>query len=75
MMSRRGRLLGMVLALTFSAAGAVSAFPLTPRFTEAEERSGLLERLLDWLASRVPAGLSSFWENEGSQMDPNGQPT
>lgn len=69
------RSLAMVLVLIFGAAGAVSALPLTPRFAEAEERSGLLERLLDWLASRVPAGLSSFWEHEGSQMDPNGQPT
>jgi hypothetical protein len=72
-MSRRMRLLAIVLVLTFGAAGAVSAFPLTPRFAEAEERSSLLERLLDWLASRVPAGQTSVWENEGSQMDPNGQ--
>lgn len=72
-MSRRMRLLAIVLVLTFGAAGAVSAFPLTPRFVEAE-RGGLLDKVLDWLASRVPAGLISVWEKAGSQMDPDGGP-
>ena len=73
-MSRKFRLLAVVLILTLGAAGAVSAFPLTPRPSVAEERGGLLDRVLDWIASRMPAGLSSIWEQAGSQMDPDGDP-
>jgi hypothetical protein len=63
----------MVLVLTFSAAGAVSAFPLTPRLTTAG-RGGLLDKVLEWIASRVPARLIPVWEKAGSQMDPDGDP-
>lgn len=73
-MSRRMRSLAMVLVLTFGAAGAVSALPLSPRFAAGGERGSLLDRVLGWIGSRVPAGLSAIWEGAGSQMDPDGDP-
>ena len=76
-MSRSMRLVCVVLALTLGTAGAASAFPLTPGSAVSEERGDLLDRVLVWLASlATPAEprLSSVWDNEGSQMDPDGQP-
>jgi hypothetical protein len=73
-MSRKIRLIAVVLILTLGAAGAVSAFPLTPR-PVAVERSGLVARVLDWLGSVVTPsrpGLTSMWAEEGSQLDPDG---
>jgi len=67
-MSRKIRCLAAALALALLTAGAAQARPFHPESASP----GFFDALWQWLAGRAP-GLTSAWEKEGSDMDPNGR--
>lgn len=77
-MSRNLRLIALALVFVLGTTTAVQAFPLSPRPGVAEERGDLFGVLLGWLATLLTPsgpGLTPTWEQAGSQMDPNGEPS
>ena len=68
-MSRSIRSIAFALLLVFVSASAAQALPLG----EAPG-SNLVSRVLSWIETLLSPGLTSTWEEEGSQMDPNGAP-
>ena len=68
-MSRKIRCLAAALALALLSAGAAQA-------QSPQSRSGspgFLDTLWQWLAGRYSLSLTTIWEKEGSDMDPNGR--
>ena len=77
-MSRNLRLIAIALIFVLGTTTAVQAFPLSPRPGAAEERGDLLGVLLGWLTTLfTPSGpgVTPTWEQAGSSMAPNGEPT
>lgn len=72
-MSRNVRAIALALLLILVSASAAQAQPLSD-----SSRTNLVDRVLSWIGtlfSPAMPNLTSAWEMEGSQMDPNGQPT
>ena len=77
-MSRNLRLIALALVFVLGTTTAVQAFPLSPRPGVAEERGDLFGVLLGWLTTlftQSGPGVTPIWEQAGSQMDPNGEPS
>jgi len=75
-MSSRTFRLVVVLVLVSTlglTSGAAQALPLSGGYPGS--RVEIFALLRDWLAGGPVAGLVSLLTKEGSQMDPNGQPT
>ena len=68
-MSRNVRSIAFALLLVLISASAAQALPLGEG-----PGSGLLSRMLSWIETLLSPGLTSTWEEAGSQMDPNGEP-
>jgi len=68
-MSRNVRSIAFALLLVLVSASAAQALPLG----EASG-SSLASRMLSWIETLLSPGLTSTWEQAGSQMDPNGEP-
>jgi len=72
-MSRNVRSLTLALLLVLVSASAAQALPLKG----AAPGSGLVDRVWSWietLVSPAVSDLAPIWEEEGSDMDPNGVP-
>lgn len=73
-MSRKFRVVAVVLVLTLGMTGAASA--LGPR-VEARTGGDLIGQALDWIVSLVSqtgSGLRSIWDGVGPEIDPDGRP-
>jgi hypothetical protein len=68
-MSRNVRSIAFALLLVLVSASAAQALPLGEG-----PGSGLVSRMLSWIETLLSPVLTSVWETEGSQMDPNGEP-
>lgn len=68
-MSRNIRSIAFALLLVLVSTSAAQALPLGE-----SPRSGLIDRVLSWIATLLSPGLTPVWEMAGSQMDPNGDP-
>ena len=67
-MSKSVRPIAFALLLVLVSASSAQALPLV------ESSGNLLDRMLSWVEALLSPGLTSVWEAEGSQMDPNGKP-
>jgi hypothetical protein len=68
-MSRNVRSIAFALLLVLVSASAAQALPLGEG-----PGSSLVSRVLSWIEALLSPALTSVWETEGSQMDPNGEP-
>ncbi len=75
-MSRKVRILLAVAVLAGLTAGAAQALPSRGRAGRISDGpSGVIARAWEWIRTLLPVrptGLIPYWEEEGSQMDPDG---
>jgi hypothetical protein len=72
-MLRKVRLVTVLLALALLTSGAVQAMPRV----EGPARAGALTRVWEWVASLFQISKESpkaVWAQDGSHLDPNGDP-
>jgi hypothetical protein len=68
-MSRNVRTIAFALLLVLVSASAAQALPLGEG-----PGSNLVSRVWSWIETLLSPNVTSVWEMEGSQMDPNGEP-
>ena len=73
-MLRKVGLLALLLALTLLASGTAQAMPSAGSTSESH---GIIARIWDWIESHFQASKGqpkSIWAQDGSHLDPNGDP-
>lgn len=68
-MPRNIRSIAFALLLVLVSVSAAQALPLVEG-----PRSGLIDRVLNWMGTLLSSDVTSVWDRAGSDMDPNGSP-